>query len=45
MSLCVMELHSGTPGSGVAIVCVGCGAMVGHPGVDCVGARDLSLSS
>lgn len=43
--LCVMELLSGTPCSGVAIVCVGCGAMVGRPGVDCVGARDLSLYS
>lgn len=31
MCLCVMELHGGTPGSGVAIVCVcvECGTMVG----------------
>lgn len=52
MCLCVMELHKGTPGSGVLIVCV-CvcgvwdngGSGVG-PGTDCVwtcGARDLSL--
>lgn len=49
-SLCVMELHSGTPGSRVAIVCVcgvwdngGSGVSLGANCVWTCGARDLSL--
>lgn len=55
MCLCEIELHHGTPGSGVAIVCVyvhACGVWDNGgsgagPGTDCVwwtcGARDFSL--
>lgn len=52
MCLCVMELRSGTPGPGVAIVYVcgvwdngGSGAGLGANCVWTCGARDLSLYS